>query len=510
MPNGAGNDKKLLNKGKIYGPKRQRGSGNAESGAKSMKNHVLGYVLWMLLCGAGIWWALECGKQLESKQPSPPHDHSSNPAQPLPPAIPDLVLGNAHEPLARLFLQLILIICATRLVGALFVRMGQPTVVGEMFAGMLLGPSLFGWLMPHAASFVFEPRSLASLQLLSQIGICLFMFVVGMNFEVEILRHRVRTALLISQVSIVFPFMLGVIAALYLYQLSGSAHGSFISFALFMGISMSITAFPVLARIVEERGLTKTLLGGTALSCAVVGDISAWILLAFIIAIVKATGISGAVFSLGSAVIFILVMILGIKPGIGRWFASAGARGEGSDQGGMTLVLLFVLASALFTDLIGIHALFGAFLAGVVIPGDGVFRNWIQVRIESFASSFLLPIFFAFTGLRTNVGLLNDFSSLALCAGIIVLATLGKLGGTSLMARWTGMSWLESFRLGALMNTRGLMELIALNLGYELGILSPRIFSMLVIMALTTTLMTGPLLTLSDVYERRRPERGTR
>jgi len=327
------------------------------------------------------------------------------------------------------------------------------------------------------------------------------MFVVGMNFEIEILRHRMKTAMLVSNISILFPFMLGVVAALYLYKFSGLGHVSFLSFALFLGISMSITAFPVLARIVEERSLTKTVLGDTALTCAVIGDITAWILLAFIIAVVKSTGVSGALFSLGSAILFILVMIFGVKPAINRWFASMGTRGEGPAWGGMTSVLLFVLASALFTDLIGIHALFGAFLAGIVIPGDGVFRDWIQVRIESFASAFLLPIFFAFTGLRVHVDLLYDPASLALCAGIVLVATVGKLGGTSLMAYWTGMNWLESLRLGILMNTRGLMELIALNIGYELGILSARIFSMFVIMALTTTLMTGPLLTISEALE---------
>jgi Kef-type K+ transport system membrane component KefB len=199
----------------------------------------------------------------------------------------------------------------------------------------------------------------------------------------------------------------------------------------------------------------------------------------------------------------IFVMIFGIKPAINRWFASMRTNEERPASGGMTSVLLFVLASALFTDLIGIHALFGAFLAGIVIPSDGVFRDWLQVRIESFTSTFLLPIFFAFTGLRVHVELLNDPVSLCLCAGIILIATVGKLGGTSLMAYWTGMNWIESFRLGALMNTRGLMELIALNIGYELGILSARIFSMFVIMALATTLMTGPLLTISNIFERR-------
>ena len=469
-----------------------------------IKNHFARYFVCTLICGTGIWGALQAGKQLESKQiwfPSTPTTQVQPVVQSGVPPITNALWNSAHEPVARLFIQLILIIGATRLVGSLFTKIRQPLVVGEMVAGLLLGPSLFGWLWPHAAHFVFEPQSLPFLSLLSQVGICLFMFVVGMNLEVEILRHRAKTAMFVSHISIVFPFMLGTFTALYLYQFTAHEHLSFLSFALFMGISMSITAFPVLARIVEERGLLKTPLGDTALTCAIIGDITAWVLLAFIIAVVKATGIGSAVLSLGLAIFFICFMLLGVKPAIAQWFASAGTNERGPKPGGMTWVLLFVLGSAFFTHLIGIHAMFGAFLAGVVFPSDGVFRNWIQIRIESFTSTFLLPIFFAFTGLSTNVRLLGDPTTLALCAAIILIATGGKLGGTFLMARWTGMDALASFRLGALMNTRGLMELIALNIGYELGILPVQIFSILVIMAITTTLMTGPLLTLADRFE---------
>jgi Kef-type K+ transport system membrane component KefB len=263
-----------------------------------------------------------------------------------------------------------------------------------------------------------------------------------------------------------------------------------------MGISMSITAFPVLARILQERGLSKTHLGSTAITCAAVDDVTAWSILAFVVAIARSTSIAASAFNLSLVLVFIAVMVWIVRPGLPRWLGQKRLDAENPSGGMLAVIVCGVLAAALATELIGIHALFGAFLAGVIMPHAGNLRHKLAVRVENFSSVLFLPLFFAFTGLRTQLGLLDDVQGWLICLGIIGVATLGKLGGSAVVARLTGMGWSDSLQLGALMNTRGLMELIALNIGYDLGILSPRIFTMLVIMALVTTAMTGPLLTL--------------
>jgi Kef-type K+ transport system membrane component KefB len=266
-----------------------------------------------------------------------------------------------------------------------------------------------------------------------------------------------------------------------------------------MGIAMSITAFPVLARILEERGLTTTELGSTAITCAAVDDVTAWSILALIVAIVHAAGVAAAFLSLVLVVIFVSLMWGLVRGRLPGWLGVETLADGVPTKTVIAAVLLLILSSALLTEAIGIHALFGAFLAGVIMPTHGEFRRYLSIRIEQFSSVFLLPLFFAFTGLRTQIGLLNDPASWLVCLGLIVVATVGKLGASMLTARLTGMTWRDSFSLGALMNTRGLMELIALNLGYDFGILSPHIFAMMVLMALTTTVMTGPLLDLAGL-----------
>jgi Kef-type K+ transport system membrane component KefB len=372
-----------------------------------------------------------------------------------------------------------------------------------MIAGILLGPSLLGWLWPDIFHFVFPASSLGALTLFSQIGVCLFMFVVGMELDLSELKQQARTAVLVSQVSILFPYLLGLVSALFLFSTLAGPSTAFPAFALFIGISMSITAFPVLARILEERGLTGTPLGSTALICAAINDVTAWCILAFVVAIAKARSVTSAAFSIGWVVLFVLVMLFWIKPRLSRWIGRVSHDDGMHGKGTMTVVLIFVFASALATNVMGIHALFGSFLAGVVMSARGEFREFLKLRLENFSSVFLLPVFFAFTGLRTQVGLLDDMSGCMICAGLILIATVGKLGGAMVTARLTGVNWIDSFALGSLMNTRGLVELIALNIGYDLGILSPRIFTMLVIMALVTTCMTGPLLTFSDYLRAR-------
>jgi len=304
-------------------------------------------------------------------------------------------------------------------------------------------------------------------------------------------------------VSIVFPFALGVVLAVGLYSNYAASGTSFAAFALFLGIALSITAFPVLARILKERGIEKTFLGTTATVCAAVDDATAWTILAFVIAIARATSLASTTVGLGLVLGFVALMLFVVRPQLPRWLDIETTRENGPSRGKMAVVLLVMLTSALSTELIGIHALFGAFLAGVIMPQKKSFREALALRLENFSSLFLLPLFFAFSGLRTEVGLLNDASSWLICGLIIGIATLGKLGGTMITARLTGMNWNDSFALGALMNTRGLVELVALNIGYDLGILPPRIFAMMVLMALVTTFMTGPLLNLAERSKRR-------
>ena len=469
-----------------------------------MGKSLLVYIVVLVLFALGLILTLERGRHLQ--RPFQPVTSSSSSTVKSPPQSPATLWSaldaNFHEPLSRLFLQLIAILIATRLVGSLFVKLGQPAVVGEMFAGVFLGPSLLGLIFPNAYNLIFPIASLGTLKLLSQIGVCLFMFVVGMELNVAHLRHKAHTAVVVSHVSILFPYFLGVALSLVLFSALAGPGVSFIAFALFMGISMSITAFPVLARILQERQLDKTQLGSTAIACAAVDDVTAWSILACVVAIVRSTGLTSTVLSLGLVLVFVAVMLWIVRPRLPRWFAVDALTAGTPGKGVIATVLVFTFLSALTTEVIGIHALFGAFLAGVVMPSNPEFRDYLKVRLENFSSVFLLPLFFAFTGLRTEIGLINSAENWMLWLLITFIATFGKLGGSMFAARLTGMNWIDSFSLGALMNTRGLMELIAINIGYDLGILSPAIFAMLVLMALVTTFMTGPLLTLAESFRK--------
>lgn len=472
-----------------------------------MKKTLFLYAFVLVVFGLGMFFTMDRGEHLASR---------STTTKPV--SIMSLTSGdgtrsiwtaldaNLQEPLSRLLIQFLVILITTRSVGSLFARMGQPLVVGEMIAGVLLGPSLFGALFPTGFQFVFPDHSLGTLRLLSQVGVCLFLFVVGMELDARHLRNQAHTVVIVSHVSILFPYFLGVVTSLLLFPKLAGPGTSFVSFALFMGISMSITAFPVLARILQERGMARTPLGSTAITCAAVDDVTAWIILAFVVAVARATGLAATLLGLGLVLVYVAVMLWGVKPQLPRWLGLE-ASGDGTLGKGQTLaVLAFMFASALATEVVGIHALFGSFLAGVIMPAKPEIRDYLKVRIESFSLIFLLPLFFAFTGLRTQIGLLDNATDWWLCLLIIFVATVGKLGGSMLTARFTGMAWTDSFALGALMNTRGLMELIAINIGYELGILSPHIFTMLVLMALVTTLMTSPLLTLAEFLKRRQAQ----
>lgn len=400
---------------------------------------------------------------------------------------------NMVGPLAILLLQIITIIIIARIVGVMFRLIGQPMVIGEIAAGVILGPSLFGAYFPEMSGFLFPVASLGNLQFLSQIGLILFMFIIGMELDLKILKNRASDAVIISHASIVIPFSLGVGLAYFLYTDLSPDHINFLSFSLFMGISMSITAFPVLARIVQERGMTKTHIGALVITCAAADDITAWSILAAVVAIVKAGSFVNSLYTIALALVYIVIMLKVIKP----FLQKLGDIHSSKENLGKSIVAIFFVVlflSAYTTELIGIHALFGAFMAGVIMPGNPRFRNIFVEKLEDVAVVLFLPLFFVFTGLRTEIGLLNDVELWKDFALIIAVAVVGKFVGSALAAKFVGQRWKDSLMIGALMNTRGLMELVVLNIAYDLGVLSPEIFTMLVLMALVTTFMTGPAL----------------
>src|SRR6266702_2660895 len=376
-----------------------------------MKRTAQLYLVIVSIVGCGIFFILHLGSQLPQPVPSVPTHVVSPPTGPtessLVYSVKSSLAQNVTSPLSRLFLQLFVIIAVCGIVGWLFTRCGQPAVVGEMMAGILLGPSLFGWVVPNVYHLVFATSSLEPLRLFSQIGVCLFLFAVGMELDVSQLRHKAQTAIVVSHSSIVIPYFLGVTLALFLYSHLAQPGASFVAFALFMGICMSITAFPVLVRILQDRGIFKTPLGIMATACAAVDDVTAWSILAFVVAIARATSVSGAAFNLGLVLVFIALMLFVIKPKLPTLLGYPALERPDPRKAVLAFVFGVVLASALSTQLIGIHALFGAFLAGIVMPTAGGFRDKLVVRVENLSAVLLLPVFFAFTGLRTQIGLLN-------------------------------------------------------------------------------------------------------
>lgn len=404
-------------------------------------------------------------------------------------------LSNLHHPLALLLAQIVTIIFVARLFGWICIKLKQPSVIGEMIAGIVLGPSLIGMYFPEFSAFLFPKESLGNLQFLSQIGLILFMYIVGMELDLSVLRKKAHDAVVISHASIIIPFALGIGLSYFIYREFAPEGVQFTSFALFIGIAMSITAFPVLARIVQERNLHKTKLGTVVITCAAADDITAWCVLASVIAIVKAGSFTSSIYVILMAIAYVFLMIKIVRPFLKR-IGDLQASKNNINKPMVAIFFLTLILSAYATEVIGIHALFGAFMAGAIMPENAKFRTLFIEKIEDIALVLLLPLFFVFTGLRTEIGLLND-SHLWIIAGFIIsTAVVGKFAGSALTAKFLGINWKDSLTIGALMNTRGLMELIVLNIGYDLGVLSPQIFAMMVIMALFTTFMTGPALEL--------------
>lgn len=409
----------------------------------------------------------------------------------------DGMAENLQHPLALLLAQIVSIIFVARIFGWICRKIGQPTVVGEMIAGIVLGPSLVGMYFPDFFNTLFPEESLGNLEFLSLIGLILYMFVVGMELDFKVLKNKAQEAIVISHASIIIPFTLGVGLTFFIYESFAPEGVQFLAFALFIGITMSITAFPVLARIVQERGMHKTRLGTIVMTCAAADDITAWSLLAVVIAIAKAGTPVSALYTIGLAVIYVFLMFKVVRPFLGR-IGNLYKTKESLTKSIVGIFFLTLIISSYITEVIGIHALFGAFMAGAIMPNNMKFREIFIEKVEDVAMLVLLPLFFVYTGLRTEIGLLNDPVLWEITGIIILVAVTGKFIGSFIAAKFVGQSWKDSLIVGALMNTRGLVELVVLNIGYDLGVLSPEIFAMLVIMALTTTFMTGPILNLID------------
>lgn len=447
-----------------------------------------------------MYWIVEQGKLLEvGKKIVSPTSADSQWVQFL-----SSLFHNLHHPLALLLIQIITIVFVARIFGWIFRKIGQPSVIGEIIAGIVMGPSLFGLYFPDFKDALFPVESLGNLQMLSQVGLILFMFVIGMELDLKALKNKANEAVVISHASIVIPFALGIGLSYFIYPnfvpkdinpLTGIEQFKipFLSFALFMGIAMSITAFPVLARIVQERGIHKTRLGTIVITCAAADDITAWCILAAVIAIVKAGSFISSLYVIGLAVLYVICMLFVVKPFLKR-IGELYAKKDNLKKSVVAIFFLTLIVSAYLTEIIGIHALFGAFMTGAIMPDISKFRNIFIEKVEDIAVILFLPLFFVFTGLNTNIGLLNDVYLWKVTGFIILVAVVGKFFGSALAAKFVGQNWRESLTIGALMNTRGLMELVVLNIGLDLGVLTPKVFTMMVIMALVTTFMTGPAL----------------
>ncbi|MEY8589917.1 cation:proton antiporter [Butyricimonas hominis] len=422
----------------------------------------------------------------------------------------NIISDNMTNSLTILLLQIIVILLTVRVFSYLFKYIGQPGVMGEIVAGIVLGPSLLGYFFPEFSANLFPPESLDNLNLLSQIGLVLFMFVIGLELDFSVLKNKLNETLVISHAGIVVPFFLGVVAAIWVYEDYASGQTAFLPFALFIGICMSITAFPVLARIVQERNMTKTSVGMLSIASAANDDVTAWCLLAIVIALAKAGTFVSALYTIGLTLIYIVFMFLVMRPFL-RKIGETYAYSEVINKTFVGFIFLILVLSSAITEIIGIHALFGAFIAGVVMPTNIGFRKVMMEKVEDVSLVFFLPLFFAFSGLHTEIGLINTPELWGVCLLFIVVAIAGKFGGCTLAARAVGENWKDSLIVGTLMNTRGLMQLVALNIGFEMGILTSEMFVVLLLMSLLTTFMATPMLSLVErIFSKQKESKGHR
>jgi Kef-type K+ transport system membrane component KefB len=395
------------------------------------------------------------------------------------------------DAILHVLVALAAVIVAGRVLAWAFGYLGQPPVIGEVVAGILLGPSFLGQLSPEVASFVLPASVAPFLSVIAQLGVILYMFLVGLELDAARLRRHASSSVAIAHASIALPFLLGCCVALGTFSDLAPSGVPFTSFALFMGIALSVTAFPVLARILSDRGIARSELGMLALACAAVGDVTAWCLLALVVGVAQAK-LDNALWVCVLSGVYLAVNLVVVRP-LAKQLTR---RYQEKDvtRGVMAIVLLALLLSALATEAIGIHAVFGAFLFGAMIPHDSAIASTFTRQMEDLVTVLFLPAFFAFTGMRTQIGLVSGWENWLICGLITLAATAGKVGGTLLAARLAGLGWRTSSALGVLMNTRGLMELIVLNIGLDLGVITPTLFAMMVLMALATTLATTPVL----------------
>ena len=380
--------------------------------------------------------------------------------------------------IVQLLVQMGTIVLVGRVLALGFRRMGQPAVIAEIVAGIALGPSLFGAVAPEGMKALFPAESMQVLSMIAQLGLVLFMFLVGLELDTRLLRGQGRTSVAISASGIVLPFVLGSALAVPLHAGLAPEGVPLLSFALFLGVAMSVTAFPVLARILTERRLIRTRIGAVALAAAAVDDVTAWCLLAGVVAVASASGAVPVAKTIALAVVYVVGMFKVVRPMLARIGPRAGASLSADLVAG---VFLLLLGSAALTEWIGIHALFGAFCFGVVVPRRNALASVLVEKLEDLVTLLLLPTFFAYSGLRTQIGLLDGTSAWATCAVIVLVATVGKFGGTALAARLSGLDARSASAVGILMNTRGLMELVVLNIGLDLGVISPQLFAMMVV-----------------------------
>lgn len=396
------------------------------------------------------------------------------------------------DALMHLFLALAVIITTARALAAVFSRLGQPAVIGEVIAGLLIGPSLLGRIAPTLSSYILPPPVAPFLGVLAQVGVVLYMFLVGVELDLSRMRGRVHSTVAISHASIIVPFLLGSALALLLYPRFSSRDVPFTVFALFSGVAMSVTAFPVLARILTDRGAQNTAMGTVALTCAAIDDVTAWCLLAVVVSVATHTS-SGALLTIGLTVAYVVGMILIVRPLLRRF--ARWQEGQASlSRGVLAMVCVLLLVSALITEAVGIHAIFGAFALGAMIPHDSSLAASLKAKLEDIVVVFFLPAFFAYTGMRTQMGLVTGLAAAGWCVFIVLTASVGKFGGSFAAARLSGLGWRDAASIGVLMNTRGLVELIVLNIGLDLKVISPTLFAMLVLMAVVTTVSTTPIL----------------
>jgi Kef-type K+ transport system membrane component KefB len=446
---------------------------------------VIAYLALVGLPAVGILLVLRMGASLTAPAPAATITMSAGPIL----AARDIVLR-----LDTFLLQVLVILALTQLLGRALRAIGQPMVVGDMLAGILLGPSVLGAVWPGAYASLFPMGSVRFLASLSQLGLVMFMFLVGLELRPDDLRERGHAAILVSHTSIVLPLFLGALLSLSLYPTLGTQNVSFRAFALFVGAAMSVTAFPVLARLLAERRLAGTRLGVLAIACAAVDDVSAWCVLAIVVALSRpGVAPTGVAWTLLGSVAFVAAMFLLVRPQLRR--LAHRQTGEVTiSRGLLATIVIVVLASAWVTQKLGIHALFGAFVAGVVMPKSGTFVRDVSRPIEDVILVVLLPLFFATTGIRMSLDIFEGARMWLFFSLVLLVAFAGKLGGSAVASRIAGLSWRESLSLGALMNTRGLMGLIILSVGVDIGVVSRPLFVMMVLMSIITTVATTPLL----------------